>query len=323
MNTFERIAAALFALAILGASPIAAAQDKYPSKPIRLVVPYPPGATSDNVGRIIASKLQEALGQPVVVDNRPGAGGTIGTDSVAKSAPDGYTLLSATNGFLAIAPHIMAVKYDPLKDFQTISLVGDSYSVFAVHPSVPANTLAELVALAKQKPGGLNFGSAGNGSLTHLFGEVFKSLAGVSIVHVPYKGSAAAITDTLAGRLQLTFDPAALPHVQAGKLRPLSVTTPTRWPEIPNVPTMAEAGLSGFNARLWFGVIGPAGMPPQVVKLLNEKMTEILARSDTREALARIALKAESSTPEALNERIKEDYEFFGRIIRTASIKAD
>ncbi|MCX7139869.1 MAG: tripartite tricarboxylate transporter substrate-binding protein, partial [Proteobacteria bacterium] len=156
-----------------------------------------------------------------------------------------------------------------------------------------------------------------------LFGEVFKSLAGVSIVHVPYKGSAAAITDTLAGRLQLTFDPAALPHVQAGKLRPLSVTTPTRWPEIPNVPTMAEAGLSGFNARLWFGVIGPAGMPPQVVKLLNEKMTEILARSDTREALARIALKAESSTPEALNERIKEDYEFFGRIIKTASIKAD
>ena len=323
MNTFERMATVLVALGVLGLPGIAACQEKYPSKPIRLVVPFPPGATSDNLGRIIASKLQDALGQPVIVDNRPGAGGTIGTDSVAKSAADGYTLLSATNGFMAIAPHIMAVKYDPLKDFQTISLVGDSYSVLAVHPSVPANSLAELIALAKQRPGGLNFGSAGNGSLTHLFGEVFKNLAGVNIVHVPYKGSAAAITDTLAGRLQITFDPAALPHVQAGKLKPLAVTTPTRWPEIPNVPTMAEAGLPGFNARLWFGLMGPAGMPPQVVKMLSEKMADILARSDTKEALARIALKAESSTPEALTERIREDYEFFGRIVKSANIKAD
>jgi tripartite-type tricarboxylate transporter receptor subunit TctC len=302
---------------------ISAAQENFPNKPIRLVVPFPPGATSDNVGRIVASKLQEALGQPVVVDNRPGAGGTIGTDAVAKSAADGYTLLSATNGFLAIAPHVMAVKYDPLMDFQPISLVGDFYSVVAVHPSVPATSLLELVALAKRQPGKLNFGSAGNGSVTHLLGEVFKNLTGVDMVHVPYKGSAAAITDVLAGRLQLLFDPAAMPHVQAGKLRALAVTTPTRWPELPNVPTMAEAGVDGFKARVWFGLMAPAGLPPRIVKILNERMVEILARPDAKEALARIGLKGESSTPDALTERIREDHEFYGRIVKVANVKTD
>jgi len=321
MNALQRTA--LLALAVLIAPAIATAQEKYPSRPIRLVVPYPPGATSDNVGRIVASKLQDALGQPVVVDNQPGAGGTIGTAAVARSAPDGYTLLSATNGFLAIAPHVMAVKYDALKDFQMISLVGELYSVLAVHPSVPAQNVLELVALAKREPGKLNFGSAGNGSITHLFGEVFKNLTGVNMVHVPYKGSAAALTDTIAGRLQVTFDPAALPHVRAGKLRALAVTTQTRWPEIPDVPTMAEAGVKGFNANGWFAVIGPAGIPAPIVKALNAHMFEILARADAKDALARIGLKAEASTPEALAQRTREDYEFFGRIVKIANIKTD
>lgn len=321
MKAWPRIA--VLALTVLIGPGGAIAQDKYPSRPIHLVVPFPPGATSDNVARIVATRLQEALGQPVIVENKPGAGGTIGTDAVAKSAPDGYTLLNATSGFLAIAPHVMPVKYDSLKDFQAISLVGDFYAALAVHPSVPAHSVAELIALAKRNPGSINFGSAGNGSITHLTGEVFSSAAGVKLVHVPYRGSAAALIDTVAGRLQVTFDPAALPYIQAGKLRALAVTTPTRWPAMPDVPTMVEAGVTDFKMSGWFGVVGPAGIPAPIVKTLSERMAEILARADTKEALARISIKAESSTAEALARRMSEDYEFFGRVVRSANVKAD
>ncbi len=321
MKAWSRIA--LLSLAVLVGPAAASAQEKYPSRPIRLVVPFPPGATSDNVARIIATTLQDALGQPVIVENKPGAGGTIGTDAVAKSAPDGYTLLNATTGFLAIAPHLMPVKYDALKDFQMISLVGDFYSALAVHPSVPARNLAELVALAKRDPGGLNYGSAGNGSVTHLMGEVFSTAAGVKLTHVPYRGSAAALIDTVAGRLQVTFDPAALPYIQDGKLRALAVTTPTRWPAIPDVPTIVEAGVPSFRMGGWYALVGPAGIPAPIVRMLNERMTEILARPDTKEALARISIKAESSTVEALTRRLREDYEFFGRVVKSANVKVD
>jgi tripartite-type tricarboxylate transporter receptor subunit TctC len=299
------------------------AQESWPAKPIRYVVPFPPGATSDHVGRIIGARLAEAVGQPVVVDNRGGAGGTIGTDAVAKSPPDGYTLLSATSAFMAIAPQLIQVKYDPFKDFQPISLIGDTYSVLAVHPSVPATTVQELVALSKREPGKLNYGTAGNGSATHLFAELFKMLSGADLVHVPYKGSAAAVTDLVAGRLQAMFDPAALPHILSGSLRALAVTSPERWPALPSVPTLAEAGVPGFRARLWFAMMAPAGLPPHLVKRLNGHMVAILARGDVKDALGRIGVKAESSTPEAIAERIREDHAVFGKIIKTAGIKID
>jgi len=315
--------AVLIALAMLLSAPRSDAQQTYPTKPVKYVVPFPPGATSDHVGRIVAAKLGEALGQPVVVDNRGGAGGTIGTDMVAKSAPDGYTLLSATSAFVAVAPQLMPVKYDPFKDFQPISLIGDTYSVLAVHPSVKATTVQELVALSKREPGTLNYGTAGNGSATHLFAELFKTLSGADLVHVPYKGSAAAVTDLVAGRLHAMFDPAALPHIQSGKLRALAVTSPVRWPALPNVPTLAEAGVPGFTARLWFAMLAPAGLPPHLVKVLNGHMVTILARSDVVEALGRVGIKAESSTPEVVTQRIREDHAVFGRIIRAAAIKID
>jgi tripartite-type tricarboxylate transporter receptor subunit TctC len=321
-RAFRALSLAITLGVVFGAVHVAA-QEAYPTKPIRLVVPYPPGATSDNVGRIVAAKLAEALGQPVIVDNRPGAGGTIGTDHVARSAPDGYTLLSATSAFMAIAPQVIPVKYDPVKDFEPISLVGDAYSVLAVHPSLPARTVREFVDLSKRTPGSLNFGSAGNGSATHLFGEVFKMLTAADLTHVPYKGSAPAITDLIAGRLQAMFDPATLPHIQAGKLRALAVTTGTRWPALPDVPTMAESGVNGFNARLWFAVAGPAGLPPHIVKTLNAHLVRILARDDTKEALARVAIRAESSSPAALAERIREDIAFFAKVVKAANIKAD
>lgn len=313
------LAAGLFAAAMTGA----ALADTYPSRPIRYVVPFPPGATSDNVSRIIAQKLSEAVGQPVVVENKPGGGTTIGSELVAKAEPDGYTLLNVTNGTLAAAPHLIKVSYDPLKAFTPLALTGDSYSYLAINNDVPAKNFAEFIAYAKANPGKLNFGTAGNGSLGHIYGELLKLRAGIDLVHVPYKGSAAAINDTVTGQVQVAFDPATLPQIKAGKLRPLATLNDKRSPDLPDLPTIHELGVQGWDARLWFGVAAPAKTPPEVVAFLNATLNKILSDGEVVKSLNILGLAPAQLSVDEIRRRIVKDYTFFGEIIKAANIKAE
>jgi tripartite-type tricarboxylate transporter receptor subunit TctC len=241
-----------------------ASAQTYPTRPIRLVVPFPAGGTTDILAREVGDRLSRSFGQSVVVDNRPGAGGNIGSDLVAKSAPDGYTLLMGTVGTHAINPSLYTrMPYDHVKDFVPIILVAGVPNVLEVTPSLPVNSVADLIKLAKEKPGQLNFASSGNGTSIHLSGELFKTMAGVDMTHVPYKGSAPALTDLMGGQVQLMFDnlPSSLQQIKAGKLRAIAVTSAQRAPALPNVPTIAESGLPGFEASSWFGLLAPAGTP--------------------------------------------------------------
>src|SRR4030095_5020494 len=270
-------------------SPLACAQT-YPTKPIRLVVPFPPGGATDILARDVAQKLSDAWGQSFVVDNRPGAGGNIGSELVAKAAPDGYTLEMGTVGTHAINASLYAkMPYDHVKDFVPVILVAGVPNVLVVNPSVPVNSVAELIAYAKANPGKLNFASSGNGTSIHLSGELFKVMAGVQITHVPYKGSAPALQDLLGGQVQLMFDnlPPSLPQIKAGKLKALAVTSTTRAAALPDVPTMAESGLPGFEASSWFGVLAPAGTPPAIVAKLNAEIGKWLASPEAKEKLAK------------------------------------
>ena len=246
----------------------------YPNKPVRMIVGFPPGGGTDVVARVISAKLQEWYGQAVLVENRPGATGTIGADAVAKSAPDGYTLIMGHVNSHGIAPNLFAkLPYDAIKDFAAVSYVGYVPNVLAVHPSVQAKSVKELVALAKSKPGAMNYASSGNGSTQHLAGEMFKQLTGTSIVHVPYKGSGDAIKDLLAGVVNMNFDtmPPVLPHIQAGKLRGLAISTPKRLAQLPDVPTFEEEGIRGFDVTNWYGVMAPGGTPREIVaKLIKD-----------------------------------------------------
>ncbi len=273
--------------ALLSFATMANAQT-YPTKPVRLIVGFPPGGGTDVVARVIAQKLTEWWGQAVTVENRAGATGTIGADSVAKAAPDGYTLLMGHVNSHGIAPNLFPkMPYDALKDFVAVAYVGYVPNVLAVHPSVPAKSVKELVALAKAQPGKLNFASSGNGSTQHLAGELFKQLTGTSIVHVPYKGSGDAIKDLLAGVVSMNFDtmPPVLPHIQAGKLRGLAISTPRRLPQLPDVPTFAEEGITGFDVANWYGVMAPAGTPRELVTRLNVDINKaMLAELDALRA---------------------------------------
>jgi len=266
------------AVVLAALSPVAAAQN-YPTKPIRLVVPFPAGGTTDILARAAAQKLSEALGQQVVVDNRPGAGGNIGADIVAKSAPDGYTLLMGTVGTHAINPSLYTkMPYDHFKDFVPVVLVAGVPNVLVVTPSLPVNSVQDLIKLAKEKPGQINFASSGSGTSIHLSGELFKTMTGVEMTHVPYKGSSPALTDLMGGQVQLMFDnlPSALPQIKGGKLRAIAVTSTKRAPALPDIPTMAESGLPGFEASSWFGVLAPAGTPPAVVTRINTEINKWL-----------------------------------------------
>ena len=298
----------------------------YPTKPIRLVVPFPPGGATDILARNVAQKLTEAWGQQVIVDNRPGAGGNIGSELVAKSAPDGYTLEMGTVGTHAINASLYAkMPYDHVKDFVPVILVAGVPNVLVVNPSLPVNSVAELIAYAKANPGKLNFASSGNGTSIHLSGELFKVMAGVQITHIPYKGSAPAMQDLLGGQVQLMFDnlPPSLPQIKAGKLKALAVTSTTRAAALPDVPTMAEAGLPGFEASSWFGVLAPAGTPPAIVAKLNAEIGKWLASPDAKEKLQALGANAAGGTPEDFAKHIQAETVKWAKVVKESGAKVD
>ena len=316
--------AALFVLLALSAA--AAAAQPYPSKPIRLVVPFPAGGTTDILAREVGQRLSLSLGQPVVIDNRPGAAGNIGSELVAKSAPDGYTLLMATVGTHAINPNLYArIPYDHVKDFAPVVLVAGVPNVLEVTPSLPVHSVADLIKLAKEKPGQINFASSGSGTSIHLSGELFKTMAGVDMTHVPYKGSAPAITDLIGGQVQVMFDnlPSSLQQIKAGKLRAIAVTSAQRAPALPDVPTIAESGLPGFEATSWFGIVAPAGTPPTIIARINADVNQWLQSPEAKEKLLAQGAVAAGGSPEQFAAYIHAETEKWARVVKASGAKVD
>jgi tripartite-type tricarboxylate transporter receptor subunit TctC len=315
-------AAALLALA--GPSVAWAQQGQWaPSRPLRFVVPFPAGGATDVVARVLAERMQERLGQPVVVENRTGAGGNVGVENVVRSPADGHTLLMGTTGTLTVNPHLYAnMSFSPASDLAPVSMAFTTDHVLIVHPSVPAQTLQEFVALAKARPGQITYGSAGSGSSTHTVPELFKMVAGVDLAHIPYRGSAPALNDTVAGTVQAMLDqlPSALGQIQGGRVRALAVTGPRRSPLLPQVPTMAEAGLPDAQATSWGAVLVPAGTPAPAVERLNAVIREALAMPAVQERLAQAGADAVSSTPQELAAMMRGETEKWGRVVREAKI---
>lgn len=327
MNTKNlcRTGYALLALLLLGAAGVARAQ-AYPDRPIRLVVPFAPGGGTDLTGRAIAQRLTDAFGKPVVVDNRAGAGGVIGADLVAKATPDGYTLLMGTPGPMTINPNLQKkMPYDTLRDFAPITLTTISPFILVVHPAVPASTVKELIALAKQKPGALNFGTAGTGSVAHLSAEQFKAMTGVQLTHVPYKGSSQSLIDLLAGQVQMVFEnlPVVLPHIRAGKVRALAVGTRTRSALLPEYPTVAETGVPGYEASTAFGMVAPAKTPREIVGRLNREVVKILHSAEIKDGFGALGLEAVGSTPGEYAEHLRDELARYAKVIKAAGIRPD
>lgn len=298
----------------------------WPTKPIRLIVPFPAGGSTDVVARLIAEKISPALGQPVIVDNRGGGGGTAGSDQAAKSLADGYTLLMGTSSTHAIAPSLYPkLNYDPVKDFVPITLLGTATILMVVHPSVPAKTVAEFVALAKSKPGHLLYGSTGNGSVSHLTAEYFKTSAGVDLQHIPYKGDSPMTLDLVAGRIQLAFGTAVafLPHVQSGKLNALAVTDAKPSPVVPRLPTVAASGLAGFEALQWFGLFAPAGTPREVISRMNVEVQKALQMPDVQEKLQGLGMQVTASSPDAFSNFIYAEASKWEKIVKESGAKVD
>jgi tripartite-type tricarboxylate transporter receptor subunit TctC len=299
----------------------AAQAQEYPDRPIRLFSPYPPGATNDNTARTMSQALSKRLGQPVVVENRAGAGGAVGARAVADARPDGYTLLNASASNLTIAPHLNRVGYDPLKSFAPVAMAGEAYSIVAVNPDLPVKTLAELFAYGRKNPGLLNYASPGIGSVSHLRGALLADAGGYDAVHVPFPGSAAAATSTLTGDCHILIDPAVAPYVEAGQLRGLATVGAGRWDAFPDLPTLAEQGVGAdWPGSGWFGWVAPAGTPAPVVARLNQAFNEALAEPEVAAALHRLGLRVEPMTPEAVGQRITDDHAAVGRALRRLRI---
>lgn len=311
--------------ALLSAAGPLAAQDAFPSKPIRFIVPYAAGGTTDLVARTVGARMAQTLGQPVVIDNRGGAGGNIGMDAVAKAAPDGYTVGMGAISTNALNPHIYKkVPFDPRKDFTAIGMLGMSTIVLEVGPALPVKNVAELIAHARKHPG-LPYSTAGAGTSMHLAGVLFGQMSGTELTHVPYKGSAPLITDLIAGQVPVAFDnlPASLPHIQAGKLKALAVAGSQRSPALPDVPTLAEAGLAGYAVEPWFGVYGPAGMPPAVTQRLEKALQEALAEPAVKDKLLAAGFTPRSSTAAEFEALTQREYQRLGQVAQGARMTAD
>lgn len=296
----------------------------FPVKPIRMIVPFPPGGSNDILGRFMAQKLTERLGQQVIVDNRGGADGIIGTDLAARAVPDGYTLLIVSTTY-AMNPAIHKLPYDSLKSLIPIGFIGSGANVLAVTPSLPVKSLKELIAMAKAKPGELRYASSGVGGFNHFGGELFNTLAGVKLVHVPYKGGGPAMLDVMTGQVEVLFGTLiqALPHVRSGKLKPLGVGSAKRSPILPDVPTIAEAGVTGYDGSIWWGVLGPAGIPRPIVTRLNSEIATILREPEAANRLTAEAAEPVIETPEAFGKTIATDIAKWSRIAKQAGIHAD
>jgi len=319
----QKLLITLLSFALL---PAAALAQAYPSRPITLVVPYPPGGTTDIVARLVAPKIAEQLGQSIVIENKGGAGGTIGAGFVTKSAADGYTLLLGTPPDQVTAQFLTKqISYDPAKDFAPISLLVRGPNVLVVNPNVPAKTLAEFVALAKQQPGKLNFASAGKGNTSHLSGELFKVRAGIDITHVPYRGNAPASQDLLAGHVQALFEaPAAsLGNIREGRARPLAVTSAQRLKTLPDVPTFAEAGVQGVEVYTWFSILAPAKTPPEIIAQLNKATSAALADAGIRARLEEMSFEVVGGAPDVLGKFITAERVKWEKVIKDAGITAD
>jgi tripartite-type tricarboxylate transporter receptor subunit TctC len=318
---------AALALMLSGASFASAlAQVAYPNKPVRIIVPSTPAGVLDNVARTLALRLPDHLGQPIVIENKGGAGGNIGAEAAARSPADGYTLFigfNATHG--ANQALFGKLSYDPVADFVPISLLAAVPNIVSVHPSVPVNSLVELVALAKAKPGKLSYASSGNGTSTHLAAEMFKATAGIDMVHVPYKGSAPAVADVIAGQVPVIVDSVAssAAQVKAGKLKALATTSPSRLAVLPELPTVAESGYPGFQSTAWVGLLAPAGTPKAIIDQIHAAVVKVMALPETRERMAGFGAEITTSTPEEFASHIRSEMSKLGKVVRDANIKVN
>ena len=323
-----RVEQTLLCIALIPGVAVSQAQSEtgYPSKPIRMIVPSAPGSGPDIMARAIGQKLTEALGQAIVIDDKPGAGGIIGSEAAAKAPPDGYTLIMSNAGAHTVNPSLYAkLPYDPIKDFAPVTLVALAPNILIVHPTLPVRNIKELIALAKAKPGELTFGSGGNGSTAHLSGEMFKTMAGIDIVHIPFKGSPAAVIGVIAGQIALAIPniPPALPHVRSGKLKALAVTTAKRAAGVPELPTVAESGLPGYEATAWFGVLAPAATPPQIIARLNAAIVKIAHAREMQERLPAEGADAVGNTPEQFAQIIRNDIAKWAKVVKASGARAD
>jgi tripartite-type tricarboxylate transporter receptor subunit TctC len=323
----RRIVLSVAALAAAAAAlPSQSWAQAFPSKPVTLIVPFPAGGTTDIVARLTAQKLSEAWGQPVIVDNRAGAGGNIGSAMVAKAAPDGYTLLMGTVGTHAINASLYEkMPYDVVKDFTPITNVAAVPNMLVVNPDLPVKTVQELIEYGKKNPGKLNMASSGNGTSIHLSGELFKVMTGVKMEHIPYKGSAPALTDLMGGQVQVMFDnmPSALPHVKSGKLRAIAVTTLKRSPTMPDLPTIDEAGVKGFEASSWFGLLGPAGLPKDIVAKVHADVVKAMKTTDLTEKMSASGAVAVGNTPDEFSAYIKAELAKWEKVVKASGARAD
>ena len=312
------------ALALLVLPCVALAQDNYPNKPVRIIVPFSAGGVADAIPRIVGEKLAQKWGQPVIIENKVGASGNIGMAEGARAAPDGYTLVLAPTGNLTVNPTLFPkLPFDTHKDLTPVTMLAESPNVLVAHPQVPAKTLRELIAYGKANPGKLNYASPGDGSGAHLAGELFKIETSVNAVHVPYKGLAPAVNDLLGGQVQMMFAgiSTVLPHINAGKLVPIAIASQKRNRELPNVPTLIESGLAGFDVTSWYGIVTRAGTPPAIVRKLQRDMAEALATEDVKTKLAGLGLEPVGNTPEAFDALIKAESRKWGDIVRKANIQ--
>jgi len=318
-----RTAAVLLALALGASAAHEALAQTYPAKPVRLIVPFPPGGSTDIVARIVAQRLSERLGQQLVIENRGGAGGTVGTEVAAKAPKDGYTLVVATTSTHVVAPSVYRkLGYDPVRDFAPVSLIAVTPYLLVVNPGVEAKTLQDFIALAKSRPGRLNYASAGTGSTTHLAMEMLKSGAGLFIVHIPYNGNGPAGTAVIAGQVEALFGsmPAVLPHAKSGRVRALAVGTPKRSPSLPEVPTVSESGFPGFDASLWLAIMAPAGTPGAIVDRLQRETVAVVGSRDTADALGKAGAEPVTSTPAELAAIVKDGVEKYAKVVKQAGM---